>query len=100
VRHVRIIDIVHDIAHVIRAIGRVIRAGVFTGNGEVLIGCGGRITDPITCSGAVSPSAAILKGMIEVEIMAQFMHGSAAASAGDGGAPEVTLSNNRSIYVS
>jgi hypothetical protein len=38
--------------------------------------------------------------MIEAEIMAQFMHGSAAASAGDGRAPEVTLSNNRSIYVS
>jgi hypothetical protein len=39
--------------------------------------------------------------MVEVEIMAQFMHGSAAASAGGGGrAPEVALSNNSSIYVS
>jgi hypothetical protein len=36
--------------------------------------------------------------MVEVEIMAQFMHGSAAASAGDGRAPEVTLSNDGSIY--
>jgi hypothetical protein len=99
-RHLRVTHIVHDIAHVIRAIGRVIRAGVFTGNGEVLSGCGGRIADQITCRGAVSPSAAILKGMIKVEIMAQFMHGSAAASAGDGRAPEVTLPNDGSIYIS
>jgi hypothetical protein len=97
-RHLRVTHIVHDIARVIRKIGRVIRAGVFTANGEVLIGCGGRITDPITCKGAVSPSASILKGMIEVEVMAQFMHGSAAASAGDGRAPEVALSNHSSIY--
>jgi hypothetical protein len=36
--------------------------------------------------------------MVEVEIMAQFMHGSAAASADDRRAPEVALSNHRSIY--
>jgi hypothetical protein len=41
-----------------------------------------------------------MKGMVEAEIMAQFMHGSAAASAGDGRAPEVTLSNDGSIYIS
>jgi hypothetical protein len=36
--------------------------------------------------------------MIEAEVMAQFMHGSAAASAGDGRTPEVALSNHSSIY--